>query len=119
MNNNYSTREELITQLEALRKEHESLKILYEKDISSHKETEDKLALRNSEFAAINLLNRKIAESLSLELVVSAAIEGLSQTVKTDIVFIFLVDGEKLNLKGINSEVSRQLLGEIPVHRVG
>ncbi len=77
------------------------------------------LERRNIELAAINLLSRKVSESLTLEEVISAAIEGLKQTLKADVSFVFLREGDKLILKGVDSEESKKLLGDVPEHKVG
>jgi PAS domain S-box-containing protein len=71
------------------------------------------------ELTALNLLGRKVSASLSLEAVVASALETILGTVKCDLAFLFLREGERLVLAGIAPETGRELLGQIPEHRVG
>jgi PAS domain S-box-containing protein len=68
---------------------------------------------------ALILLGRKVGSSLSLETVVAFAMETILGAVKCDIAFLFLRDGERLTLAGIAPEAGREILGQIPEHRVG
>ncbi len=71
------------------------------------------------ELTALNLLGRKVSASLSLEAVVASALDTILGTVKCDLAFLFLREGEGLVLAGIAPETGRELLGQIPEHRVG
>jgi PAS domain S-box-containing protein len=71
------------------------------------------------ELTALNLLGRKVSTSLSLEAVVASALEAILGTVKCDLAFLFLREGERLALAGIAPETRRELPGQILENRVG
>ncbi|MBZ0200609.1 MAG: PAS domain S-box protein, partial [Ignavibacteriaceae bacterium] len=83
------------------------------------KRSEEQNKKINHELAAINLFSRKVSESLSIKEVIAAALEGITETVKADISFIFLKEGDKLIQKEIDTEDSKILLKDIPDHKVG
>ena len=74
---------------------------------------------RTVELAALNSLTGAVGSSLSLETVAAAAMRELLNAVHTDLVFLFLRQGERLELAGIAPESGRERLGQIPEHRVG
>ena len=50
---------------------------------------------------------------------VASALRELLNAVKTDVAFLFLREGERLELAGVAPESGRERLGQIPEHRVG
>ncbi|KAF0111977.1 MAG: integral membrane sensor signal transduction histidine kinase [Chloroflexi bacterium] len=93
--------------------------ILFSEVITERKCVEDELKRRNEELTALNILGRRISQSLSLEEVVSDAVKELSAAIDNETAFLFLRDGEKLNLVGCESKDASFALAEIPEHRVG
>jgi PAS domain S-box-containing protein len=88
-------------------------------DITERKRAEDELHHRNEEVAALNTLSREVSSSLSPETVVDSALRELLAAVKSDLVFLFLREGERLILAGVEPKTSRERLGQIPEHRLG
>jgi PAS domain S-box-containing protein len=89
------------------------------RDTTERKRTEEELSRHVAELTALNLLSRKVSNSLSLEAVVASALETILGSVKCDLAFLFLREGERLVLAGIAPQSGRELLGQIPEHRVG
>ena len=82
-------------------------------------ESETKLKKINHEQGAINLLSSKINKSLDINEVIKTSVKLLKKTLKSDLAFIFQRDGDNLILKGVDSNKSKKILGDIPVHKVG
>ena len=80
---------------------------------------EAELLRRTTELAALNALSRGVSSSLSPEAVVAAALREMLNAVHPDLAFLFLREGERLELAGIAPESGRERLGQIPKHRVG
>ncbi len=88
-------------------------------DITGRKRAEAEILRRTVELAALNSLSRGVSSSLSMEIVVASALREMLNAVKTDAVFLFLREGERLVLGGIAPESGRERLGQIPGHGVG
>jgi PAS domain S-box-containing protein len=88
-------------------------------DVTARKQAEAEVHRRNEELATLNVLGRQVSQSLSLDAVVSAAVEGMVKTAQTDVAFLFLRKGEKLTLAGIGPEDAAKKFGEMPEHQVG
>jgi len=88
-------------------------------DITESVRAEEELRRRSAEVNALNTLGREVGSSLALETVVASALRIILDTVRCDLAFLFLRDGERLVLTGIAPETGRERLGQIPEHRVG
>ncbi len=88
-------------------------------DISERKQAETEVRQRAEELAALNALGREVSLSLSLDEVISAALQGMWKAVDPDLAYFFLRDGERLLLKGVVPAAAKVRLGDVPEHRVG
>ncbi|NOY98474.1 MAG: transporter substrate-binding domain-containing protein [Chloroflexi bacterium] len=88
-------------------------------DITTRKQTEIEIHARTEELTALNTLSRNVNRSLSLDEVVSSAVDGMLDAAHPDLAFFFLRDGDRLLLKGIAPQHAEQRFGEVPEHRVG
>jgi PAS domain S-box-containing protein len=86
---------------------------------SQREEARERLRRYADEAATLNQLSRAVGSSLTLDAVIASALSGIQTTVKAEIVFLFLRNGEQLNLVGVAPESSRNRFGDIPEHRVG
>ena len=88
-------------------------------DLTERKRAEEEIHQRNSELSALNSLGRQVSQSIVLDEVISVVVDELLKTAQTDVVFIFLREGDQLNLAGIGPEGVDERFGEIPNHKVG
>jgi PAS domain S-box-containing protein len=89
------------------------------RDITERKQAEEELRQRAEQLTALNTLAREIARTLSLEQRATAAISETVRTIQPDAAFIFVRDGENLNLAGLGPQGVQVKFGEMPEHRVG
>ncbi|MFQ5576336.1 MAG: GAF domain-containing protein [Anaerolineae bacterium] len=77
------------------------------------------LERRAHELTSLNALGRDAGLKLSIADVVSAGMQGILETVRPDLAFFFLREGERLILKGAAPHDNADAFGEVPEHRVG
>ncbi len=88
-------------------------------DISNRKRAEQEIQQRVRELTALNALGRRVGATLSLEQVVQAALEEITEPVHPDLVLLFLREGDELILRGASPKGTPHAHQETPVHRVG
>lgn len=88
-------------------------------DVTDRKLARDELKKQTEQLISLNKLSEKINQTLFLDEVISLAIAELKNAIKADVVFLFLKEGEKLNLRGFDSTLSEELLGGLQNHVVG
>ena len=89
------------------------------RDITERKRTEEALVQRVEEISALNTLNTKVAENLSLEQMVKAALDGLCAHVGPDLSLFFLRDGDELLLQASKANDPKFEHKIRVVHRIG
>ncbi len=87
-------------------------------NITERKRAEDNLHRLAVEQSALYALGREVSASLSLEHLVTKALDEILKSIHADVAYFFLREGERLILKGIASESDKAKF-EIPEHRVG
>jgi len=93
--------------------------IVVTRDITERKEAEGALREKVQELTALNRLSQQVSSSLSLDQVVSAALDEVTTALAPDLTLFFLREGDNLILQGMRAESSRYRHDETPVHRVG
>ena len=88
-------------------------------DITARRQAEAEIRRRSEELAALNVLARHVSQSLSLDAVVSVAVQELAKTGQADLAFLFLRKGDRLILAGLEPQSEARKFGQIPEHRVG
>ncbi len=88
-------------------------------DITERKQAEKEIHRRVEELAALNALGRAVSRTLSLEKRVDAAVRESLHAVQSDLAFIFLREGEKLNMAGFGPRSVGKIIKTFPEHRVG
>ena len=68
------------------------------RDITDRRRAEDDMRRRSEELAALNAIGREISASLSLDSTAAAAMDGIMKTIKPDLAYLFLREGEILSL---------------------
>ncbi len=76
------------------------------RDLSEHRKTEEALRRHADDLAAIHFLSTNVNASLSVEHVLSAAVNGLRSTMQCDRVFVYLRDRERFVLRNPEFELS-------------
>ncbi len=77
------------------------------------------LRRKTQELASLNKLGQQVSASLSLDEVVSAALEQAVECAAPDLVLLFLRDGDDLVLRGSRSRGPEFPCERVPKHRVG
>jgi PAS domain S-box-containing protein len=88
-------------------------------DISGFKQAERASDQRARELAALHELSMVVSSSLSLDQIVAASVRVVRETTGSDMVYLFLRQGEHLLLQAVCPQDSEMLLHDIPEHRVG
>ncbi len=88
-------------------------------DITERNRAENDIRRRSGELQALNDLIRKINSTLSLDAVIQTAMETISNLVQTDLVLLFVREGEDLILKGLGPRNPRLDPREFPIHHIG
>lgn len=88
-------------------------------DISERKRREQEISRRSAELAALNAFGQAMNRSLSLDAVVTAAIDETLRAVRPDAAFLFIRDGDGLTLAGIGPRRAREMTESMPAHQVG
>jgi PAS domain S-box-containing protein len=88
-------------------------------DISGFKQAERASDQRARELAALHELSMVVSSSLSLDQIVAASVRVVRETTGSDIVYLFLRQGERLLLQAVCPQDSAMLLNDIHEHRVG
>lgn len=88
-------------------------------DISGFKQAERASDQRARELAALHELSMVVSSSLSLDQIVAASVRVVRETTGSDMVYLFLRQGERLLLQAVCPQDSEMLLHEVHEHRVG
>ncbi len=88
-------------------------------DITARKQAEEDIRRYVGELEALNALGESVTRSVSLEEVVSNAIETLLKVTQTDVAFLFLRQGDRLVLAGSGPAEQVRRFESIPEHKVG
>ena len=88
-------------------------------DISGFKQAERASDQRARELAALHELSMVVSSSLSLDQIVAATVRVVRETTRTDMVYLFLRQGEHLLLQAVCPQDSEMLMHDISEHRVG
>ncbi|MBP7960684.1 MAG: PAS domain S-box protein [Caldilineaceae bacterium] len=83
-------------------------------DTTERKQAETEVRQRVEELAALNALGRDVGQTLALDEVIAAGIQGMLKATGPDLAIFFLWDGETLQLKGSGSADVAALLGDEP-----
>jgi PAS domain S-box-containing protein len=83
------------------------------------KRAEEALRVKTGELEALNAFGRAVNANLALAQTVTAALQGIVDTVRPDVSFLFLRDGDRLVLLEALPPSNRKRLGAVPEHRVG
>ncbi len=94
-------------------------KLTMVEDITDRKRAEDEIQQRVRELTALNNLGRRVGATLSLEQVVKAALEEITEPVNPDLALLFLREGDELILQGTSPKGTPYAHQETPVHIVG
>ncbi|UTF51124.1 PAS domain S-box protein [Desulfomicrobium sp. ZS1] len=87
-------------------------------DISGFKQAEWASRQRARELAALHELSI-VSSSLSLDQIVAASVRVVRETTGSDMVYLFLRQGERLLLQAVCPQDSAMLLNDVHEHRVG
>ncbi len=88
-------------------------------DISGFKQAEQASGQRARELAALHELSMVVGSSLSLDQIVAASVRVVRETTGSDMVYLFLRQGERLVLQAVCPQDSEMLLHDVHEHRVG
>jgi len=88
-------------------------------DISGFKQAERASGQRARELAALHELSMVVGSSLSLDQIVAASVRVVRETTGSDMVYLFLRQGQRLVLQAVCPEDSEMLLHDVHEHRVG
>ena len=88
-------------------------------DISGFKQAERASGQRARELAALHELSMVVSSSLSLDQIVGASVRVVRETTGSDMVYLFLRQGERLLLQAVWPQESEMLLHDVHEHRVG
>ncbi len=88
------------------------------RDISQRRRDEQELRQKAEELTALNALGREINAQLSLEHASRAALQGIREALRPDMIFLFLREGDNLTLQAMEPSTPEGL-GEFPGHKVG
>jgi PAS domain S-box-containing protein len=88
-------------------------------DVTERKRTEQTLKQQTAELSALYSLSRDVTATLDLGQTVSAALEGMLDAARPSMAFLFVREGERLNLMQVQPPDARQRMAMIPEHRVG
>ncbi len=80
---------------------------------------EEALRRKTAELEALNAFSRAVNSNLDMAQTAAAALQGLLDTIRPDLSFLFLREGERLVLLDALPHSNRHRLGAIPEHRVG
>lgn len=89
------------------------------RDVTERQRAEEALHRHVRETSALNQLARRISESLSVDEVVQAALDGVTDTIRPDLVLLFARHDEELRLLGCRASEPRFRHATTPVHRMG
>jgi two-component system cell cycle sensor histidine kinase/response regulator CckA len=89
------------------------------RDVTESRRVEADIRIQAEELTALNALGRDLNSDLSLQHTVQVALRGLSETMRSDMVFLFLLDGEQLVLQGALPDDVAQNLTAVGDHRLG
>jgi PAS domain S-box-containing protein len=89
------------------------------REITARKKAELQLLKRAEELTTLNDLAREMGTTLSVESVISTALEHVAQAVKPDVAMLFLRDGERLTPGKTYSRTSLTVDVQSSHHRVG
>ena len=89
------------------------------RDETKRKSAEEELRKRARELAAINALATKVSSSLSLDPVIKATLEQVSASVHSDLVLLFIKEGDKLLFRGVSPDDAGISSENFPGHQVG
>ncbi|MBI4776938.1 MAG: PAS domain S-box protein [Deltaproteobacteria bacterium] len=93
--------------------------ILFSEVITERKQAEDEIRRRSEELAALNALGRAVSRTLSMDDVVSASIEEVLRSVRSDLAFVLVREGDHLQVAGLGPQSEARIIDNFPVHRVG
>lgn len=88
-------------------------------DITERKRAEEEIRRYVGELEALNDLGASVNRSVSLDEVVSNAIETLLKVTRTEVAFLFLRQGERLILAGSGPPEQVRRFESVPEHKVG
>jgi len=88
-------------------------------DISGFKQAENASHQKARELAALHKLSMVVSSSLSLDQIVAASVRVVRETTGSDMVYLYLRQGERLMLQAVCPQDSEMLLHDVHEHRVG
>ncbi|MBV6393967.1 MAG: hypothetical protein KPEEDBHJ_03212 [Anaerolineales bacterium] len=88
-------------------------------DITAQKQAEEKIAQNLREMTALHNIGQKLNSDISLDQVVRAAVDGIAEAVRADIVMFFLADGTELRVRGFGPADSKLRHNPSSTLRVG
>jgi len=110
--------ERLIKKLETKMLQLEKLNRSYENEIAERKKVQEDLNIRLKEISSFNRFTQRMVSTLSVEKVISSALEELVGTTMTDIAMVSFIKGDELILKGVKPDPVLEQ-SEIEVKKVG
>ena len=87
-------------------------------DITERKRSEEEIRRHVEELGTLNFIGRQVGASLSFEENAQAALKGIVRTIKPDMAFLFMREGEKLILSTVQPENAFQYVDAVS-HVVG
>ncbi len=87
-------------------------------DITERKRAEEEIHRRAEQQAALYVLGRRVASSLSVEGVMEAVLEEILRVVTPDLAMFFMRQGKDMFLRGSHAPADGLRHDETPVHRV-
>jgi len=88
-------------------------------DITDRKTAEQQLETKARELELLNLLGREMGQDLSVDAIVSRVLKATMESLQSDLVALFLKDGNDLILKGFQAHGQGFSGEDVPIHRVG
>ncbi len=89
------------------------------RDITDRKKSENTLQQKVLELSVINDFSRAVSSKLEINEVLDSALQGIQQTVGTDMAFMFKRIGERLIISNFIPKMAKNKFGIIPEHKVG
>lgn len=89
------------------------------RDVTERKKNEKALQKKATELDAIYRLGKKVGASLSIDQVITSAMDGITHAVQPDFTMIYLKEGDRLIPQFIHADVPESHKDKGPLHRVG
>lgn len=90
-----------------------------QREITERKQVEKALKKRSQELAMLNKVSNQVSQSLSVDQVISKALEGMLQATEASAAFLLMKKGDELIPVGIAFSEPGRAFTEFPTHKLG